>query len=633
MKNRLSPLHLEALEDRMVPTTYGVPWPNAQNLTLSFVPDGTSVAGQPSDLNALMSTTGSQSAWEMQILKAAQSWAAVSNVNITLVPDDGEPLGTSGLVQGDPRFGDIRIAAAPMAGPSVVATTVPFSYTGSTWSGDIVFNSDYTFSLGNVAGQDNLYSVAVHELGHALSLPDNYTDPASVMAPSYSYLTGLSQSDVANIQALYGARLPSQFAASSLAGAFNLGQGQNTPTVLSQISRIGETHYFQFTAPAASTTVQSLTLNLQVSGHSMLVPSLTVYDGLGNIVSNAAASDPTAGDLNVTLPNFVPGMTYYAEIAGARNDMFGVGAYQLNFQYRYATPPPPPPAVAPASNFTYISAVSLQSDGTDTHLQANGSMATPTESHYFYFTAPSNTTASNIMTVAVNATQLTGLCPVVTIYNSQLVPIAATVVENEEGSYTVQATNIQAGMIYYCVVTTNSATSNNNVGPYRITVDVNNYAAVQYASLASGTLTQAAPEEASTLTVPSAGGLYNFSLSAQTANSSVASAIQMTVYNSSGQVVFTLVANSGQGVVTGTALLGSGTYTVSFSAATQNGSALPSLAYALGGVALSGPLDPFPVTNPTQPPCTAITDPPPIVSNPITSITLPPISNPYILSI
>jgi len=633
MKNRLSPLQLEALEDRMVPTTYGVAWPNAQNLSISFVPDGTSVAGTPSNLFALMSTTGSQSAWERQILKAAQSWAAVSNVNLTIVPDGGEPLGTSGLVQGDPRFGDIRIAAAPMPGPSVVATTVPFSYTGSTWSGDIVLNSDYQFSLGNVAGQENLYSVALHELGHALSLPDNYTDPTSAMAPSYTYLSGLSQTDVANIQGLYGARVPDQSAVPSLTAAYNLGQGQNTPTVFSQISRVGETHYFQFTAPDASTTVQGLTVNLQTSGHSFLLPSLKIFDGLGNVISSAEASDPTNGDLNVTLPNFAPGSTYFAEITGASRDMFGVGAYQMNFKYQYVTPPPPPTGVAPASNFTFIRAASLQSEGLDTHLQANSTIVEPTDTHYFYFVAPSSTTTSQTMTVSVNAMQLTGLRPVVTLYDSNLNPIAATVVENEQGSYTIQATGIQAGAVYYCVVGTQAAIDNNNVGPYRITVDLNNYAAIKYASLAGGTLTQAAPEEASTLTVGTGGGLYNFALSAQTSNSSVASAIQMTVYNSAGKVVFTLVANSGQGVVTGTALLGSGTYTVSFCAATQNGSSLPSMAYTLSGVALSGPLDPYPMTNPTVPPTTAVTDPPPIVSNPITSITLPPISNPYVLSI
>ena len=55
--------------------------------------------------------------------------------------DDGSPLGAPGLVQGDTRFGDIRIAAAPLPGTSI-AVGSPYLLSGSTWSGDIVLNSN-----------------------------------------------------------------------------------------------------------------------------------------------------------------------------------------------------------------------------------------------------------------------------------------------------------------------------------------------------------------------------------------------------------------------------------------------------------------------------------------------------------
>ena len=44
---------------------------------------------------------------------AFQTWAVQTNLNIGLVADGGQPLGTNGAVQGDARFGDIRVAAAP----------------------------------------------------------------------------------------------------------------------------------------------------------------------------------------------------------------------------------------------------------------------------------------------------------------------------------------------------------------------------------------------------------------------------------------------------------------------------------------------------------------------------------------
>src|SRR5947199_46860 len=45
MKRTPRPLHLESLEDRSLPATFGVPWPDPGHLTLSFVPDGTQYSG------------------------------------------------------------------------------------------------------------------------------------------------------------------------------------------------------------------------------------------------------------------------------------------------------------------------------------------------------------------------------------------------------------------------------------------------------------------------------------------------------------------------------------------------------------------------------------------------------------
>ena len=39
-------LRVEPLEGREVPAAFGLPWGNAGHLTLSFAPDGTSVAGR-----------------------------------------------------------------------------------------------------------------------------------------------------------------------------------------------------------------------------------------------------------------------------------------------------------------------------------------------------------------------------------------------------------------------------------------------------------------------------------------------------------------------------------------------------------------------------------------------------------
>ena len=113
-------------------------------------------------------------------------------------------FGTPGLVQGDDRFGDIRIAAYPMA-DDVVAIATPFEMDGGTWAGDVKLNSNYTFGVGGTGNYD-LYTVLLHEAGHVFGLPDN-TNPASAMYEDYTVpKTGLAASDVTNLLSLYDPR-------------------------------------------------------------------------------------------------------------------------------------------------------------------------------------------------------------------------------------------------------------------------------------------------------------------------------------------------------------------------------------------------------------------------------------------
>src|SRR5262249_32677129 len=91
MKRRET-LAVEQLEAREVPSTFGVPWPDAQHLKLSFVPDGTMVDGAPSVLFQSLNATAPTSAWQQEILRAVKTWTSATNINIGLVADDGEPL-------------------------------------------------------------------------------------------------------------------------------------------------------------------------------------------------------------------------------------------------------------------------------------------------------------------------------------------------------------------------------------------------------------------------------------------------------------------------------------------------------------------------------------------------------------
>src|SRR5690349_13408138 len=100
---------LEALEERRVPAQFGVPWHEAQHLSVSFVPDGTLVGNQPSVLFQALDAQRPTADWQAEILGAFQTWAVNAHINFAVKPDDGEPLGVPGPDQEDPRFGDVRI--------------------------------------------------------------------------------------------------------------------------------------------------------------------------------------------------------------------------------------------------------------------------------------------------------------------------------------------------------------------------------------------------------------------------------------------------------------------------------------------------------------------------------------------
>ena len=71
-------LTFEQLEDRLTPAMWGVPWPDPGHLTMSFVPDGTSVGGTPSVLFQNLDAQAWPSTWEGIAYNAAadeKSWS------------------------------------------------------------------------------------------------------------------------------------------------------------------------------------------------------------------------------------------------------------------------------------------------------------------------------------------------------------------------------------------------------------------------------------------------------------------------------------------------------------------------------------------------------------------------------
>jgi hypothetical protein len=645
---RPSPLRLtvEKLEDRLTPT-WGVGWYNPGQLTLSFAPDGTDVSGSPNSLHSLLGPN--TASWEHEILRAFQTWAIQTNVNIGLVADGGQAFGVAGLAQGDSRFGDIRIGARPLSDASSgkdLAGAIGFDYSGGTWSGDVLLNSLYNIGIGDAPSQYDLYSVMLHEASHSFGFADEQTDPNSVMYSGYKVWTGLTPGDIAAIQSLYGVRTGDPFEGANgngtVGSAFDLTENGNLTSISADITQLGDVDYYRFTTPSAS-SVTGLTVNLQAAGISLLTARVTVLDANGNEVASAAATNPLSNNVSINLPNYQPSTTYYVKVEGAGSDVFSAGAYSLKLQYA-------PDAVGNSfglgtsfvnaetgSNDTIDSAAPLGYSG-DTRaamFTVVGTIDNSTDADWYQITPTALTDYSGTLTVGVVPMEPNGIRANVAVFNAQGQQLNTIVVTNENGAFTVQLADQHPGTTYFLRVTVADPNGSHATGGYALSANLAQTAVTTFDNLASDTLTSTDSTLSSQMTL-AGGKLTQFSLTAGAAADAPESAVRMSIFDSTGHMIFTMVAEAGNLLTTGTVWLGAGTYTVVFNGATRDGSTLQGLTFNLAARERSDPMDPI-IENPTPtspPPSSPPPPPTPIVINnpapvpPATPIA-DPIPDPY----
>ena len=348
---------LESLEARVVLyTATGNAWPHPQVVTISFVPDGTNMAGVPSNLfskfNANPKLTGK---WQAQILKAAQLWGQQTNINFVVVPDNGVPEGSGSYQQGDPGSGDIRISGYAFGSSTLAVSYQPPPVNNFDMAGDISFNTSSPWAIGS-SGYD-LATVATHEIGHALGLGHSSTSPANQMLPSYNAMkTALSPDDIAGIQSVYGgARKQDAYDAVSSNGTFATATdltGSIDPTSLAavvnnlDITTTSDVDTYVFTAPTG--TSGTLQLNVQSSGLSLLSPKVTVYAAdQTTVLGSASGLNQDGTTLSVSVSGVTAGQVIYVKVQGADTTPFSTGAYALTLNLGSgATPTVPLPSTA-----------------------------------------------------------------------------------------------------------------------------------------------------------------------------------------------------------------------------------------------------------------------------------------------
>lgn len=340
---------LEGLEDRkLLYSTLGASFQYGSRITYSFAPDGTNIGGTPSAMFQSMSKLGfTTSQWEAAFQKAAASWEAVTNVNFVQVSDDGSSFGIAGDQQGDPRFGDIRIGATPLASGALATCFLPPKINGGSLAGDMVFNTKIAWQINN---DYDLQTVAMHEFGHVLGLDHSSVTTAAMYKSYNGQKQTLSSDDIAGAQAVYGVRQPDQYDA----GAGN-NSATNATNITAQLTSLGQaaipsldittstdSDWFVVTAPANASG--SFTVTMQSSDLSSLSPKVLLYNSAMQGMAAPAAANTFGSTATASISNVTPGQKFYIKCMAANGGITGIGGYGLlvNFGSGAMNPIAPP---------------------------------------------------------------------------------------------------------------------------------------------------------------------------------------------------------------------------------------------------------------------------------------------------
>jgi hypothetical protein len=589
----------ELLEERNLLSVYGLPWPDPKQLTVSFVPDGTSVVGTPSSLYKALNASMPTVQWKTDVLQALQSWAALGNINVGVVSDDGRALGSPGPLQGSPGVGDIRVAARPLSHDEI-AIGSPYDPFGG-WAGTIVFNSDATFGDSSSA-LENFLSAAVHEAGHVFGFADQHTDPSSVMYNVDSgAVTSPSPADAAALQTLYGARQGDPFEGIVGNGSFPTATPlvfNSSSAVNADVSTLTDKDVYSFLY--SSRDAGPIAVDLRAAGLSLLTPKVSVYTATGQLVDSAQSTDPLNNNVTLTLPTGLEGGIYYVQVNSAQSNVFGIGGYRLavgsvSQALAAVTASDALTSTSNGHGNNQIGSATTwapSTSGTDARwpYTLTASLASRSDVDFYSVQTNSNTPGTALLTVT--DLQSGTLTPVLTVFDSHRDPLNLDVLNSGTGGETVQVSGVTPNASLYIEVS--SAPTSASIAPADYFLAMTFLSTpITNPTFASGTLTAPVPVDFRTLVVDSTR-LFHFDLSGTTTVGSPPSAVLATVFDSSEKAVLNLRDIAGAGSSSGDVVLNPGTYIIRVIAATQTYAPLSPFSYTLSGQIRDDPDGPNP---------------------------------------
>jgi len=615
---------------------------NDAYLTLSFATDGVNVAGQPNALAAKFNAIAPQSVWEDAIVRAFQTWAVQTNADIGVVPDGGQPFGAAGSTRGDSRFGDIRIAAIAMD-PSIGGEATPVDrLVGGTWQADVLFNTNFNYQTVN-----DIYEIALHEAGHVFGLEES-TDPNSPMhSGTIPTATEPTAADTANLQALYGTRLPDfnehvgggpttnndTFATATtlvVDGTPGFVPGSAPSLAYGDITTGGDVDFFRLAVPEFY--AGSISVEVRSAGISLLTPRLQIYNKNHVLVQDLISTSKRGDSLTFAISNVTSDDKFYFEVSGATADVFGLGGYSMRATFnsipqvdlsvldnyrdrdlRKLSQDEIRKLVIPSvddflnedthTDDDLANAIPLQSrtDFTDpSRFEMIASISDATDIDFYGVRSPQNVTAqADVLTVAIRTLSAGRLVPKINAFDRNLNSLPVTILANGGGEVVVQIGGIESDRNYYIEVIANDPVGPFNVGNYQLTASFRDQPA-NFETFAAGTLAADATQNVHTLHVAQPQ-LFHFLLHAGAASASVPAVVVATIYNEAGNLVYRLAAPVGEAYSQGAVLLAPGSYTVRIASLTFQGPLAEPIGYTLSGIAISDPFASDPNDQTTHP--------------------------------
>ena len=344
-------LSLRAAPERLEPrlllfATSGNAWPAPSLITISFMPDGTNINGNSSNLVSTFNTKfGSAATWQNQILKAAQQWAQQTSINFAVVSDNGTATGSGSNQQGDPGFGDIRIGGYNFGTSTLAQAYLPPTVNNYSIAGDMQFNTATTFNIGSTY---DLFTVATHEFGHALGLLHSTTTAACMYSAYSSVKTALNADDISGIKNIYSADAVRAVDSYDVTGngttatASVITSSINTTTKAAVINgqdltTIADLDFFKFVTPAGSAT--TLKAKVVSQGLSLLNPKVEILNSSGTVIATATGS-AYGTTVTATLTGIAAGQTYFVKVSSADAiAAFKTGKYALVLNMGTGTDP------------------------------------------------------------------------------------------------------------------------------------------------------------------------------------------------------------------------------------------------------------------------------------------------------